>query len=59
MRESSIFGLEFENNVVLFECCLVVLFYPRICLIAKFREKMKMSKLGTKNALFRYFWAGI
>ena len=31
----------------------------RICLIAKFREKTKMSKFGTKNASFGYFWARI
>ena len=34
--------------------------HPRvgqICLIAKFCEKTKISKSGTKNALFRYFWA--
>ena len=22
-------------------------------------KKIKMPKIGTKNALFRYFWAGI
>ena len=33
--------------------------HPRICLLGKFREKMKMPKFGTKNALFEYFWAGI
>ena len=33
--------------------------HPRICLMAKFREKMKMAKFGTKNALFGYFWARI
>ena len=26
--------------------------HPRICLIAKFREIMKMLKFGDKNALF-------
>ena len=31
----------------------------RICLNAKFREKMKMPKFGTKNVLFGYFWTGI
>ena len=30
--------------------------HPRTCLIAKFREKMKMPKFGTKNALFGYLW---
>ena len=33
--------------------------HPRICLIAKFREKTKIPKFGTKNALFGYFWARI
>ena len=31
----------------------------RICLNAKFREKMKMPKFGTKNVLFGYFWTRI
>ena len=31
--------------------------YPRICLFAKFGEKM--PKFGTKNALFGYLWARI
>ena len=30
--------------------------HPRICQIAKFREKMKMPTIGTKNALFSYLW---
>ena len=30
--------------------------HPRICLIATFREKMKMLKFGTENTLFGYFW---
>ena len=29
--------------------------HPRICLIAKFREKSKILKFGTKNAWFGYF----
>ena len=32
---------------------------PRISLIAKFREKPKVPKFGTKNAWFVYFWTGI
>ena len=28
-------------------------------LTAKFWKTIKMPKFGTKNALFRYFWAGI
>ena len=44
MSDLRIFRLEFEN---------------KICLIAKFREKIKTPKFGTKNVLFGYFWAGI
>ena len=35
--------------------------HPRIFLLAKFCEKTKMPKFGTKNALFclMYFWARI
>ena len=33
--------------------------HPWICLIAKFHEKIKIPKIGTKNALFGYFWAEI
>ena len=29
--------------------------HPRICLISKFREKIKTPKLGTKNAFFGIF----
>ena len=32
---------------------------PSICQITKFREKRKMPKFGTKNALFEYLWARI
>ena len=50
-----IFGLEFENNiVVIFEISAL-----RFDLITKFCEKMKMSKFGAKNALFGYFGARI
>ena len=28
--------------------------HPRICLIAKFREKINITKLGNKGALFGY-----
>ena len=31
--------------------------HSRICLIAKFREIIKMPNFGAKNALFVYFWA--
>ena len=37
-----IFGLELERNIVIFEIS-----NPRICLIAKFYQKSKMSYLGT------------
>ena len=30
--------------------------HPRICLIAKYCEIMKMPKFRTKNALFGYLW---
>ena len=33
--------------------------HSQICLIAKFHEKTKMPKFGTKNALFGYFWVRI
>ena len=33
--------------------------HPQISLIAKFREKTKKRKSGTKNALFGYFWPKI
>ena len=46
----SIFELEYENNIVIFD-----IQHTRICLIAKFREKMKMPNVGTKNTLFGYF----
>ena len=47
MSDLGIFELEFGNNIVIFE------------IIAKFRKIIKIPKLGTKNALFGYFWAGI
>ena len=33
--------------------------HPQTCLIAKFFEKTKLLKFGTKNTLFGYFWARI
>ena len=54
MPHLDIFGPKFQKN----NCCISNQ-YPRICLFAKFREKMKMTKFGNKNALFEYFWAGI
>ena len=52
MPNIGIFGLEFSKNY-----CHIWNQYPRIWLNGKLCEKMKMSKFGTKNALFRYFWA--
>ena len=45
------FGLKFKNNIVEFEISSLEFVY-----FGKFREKMKMPKFGTKNALFGYFW---
>ena len=39
-----IFGLESENNIVIFEINTLEFF-----LLQKFREKTRMSKFGTKN----------
>ena len=33
--------------------------HPQICLIAKFRQKMKNIKFGTENTLFGYLWVRI
>ena len=44
MVDLFIFGLEFEKNIVIFSNQ-----QPQICLIAKFFEKTKIPKLGTKN----------
>ena len=35
--------------------CHILNQHPRICLIAKFHEIMKMNKFGTKNASCGYF----
>ena len=45
-----IFGLEFENDFVIFEII------PSSSSVAKFREKTRMPKFGIKNALFGIFW---
>ena len=42
---------------ILKKYCYILNQYPRISLIPKFREMVKMVKFGTKNALFEYFWA--
>ena len=49
MRDSGTFGLEFENNIIIFEISALEF----ACV------KMKVPKLGTKNALFGYFSNGI
>ena len=48
-----IFGLEFENNIVMFEIIISTLSNCKIS------RKMKMPKFGTKNVLFGYFEARI
>ena len=49
-----IFKQEFKKNY-----CQIWNQHPQICLFAKFHEKTKMPKFGTKNAWFVCFWAGI
>ena len=39
--------------------CHILNEHPRLCLIAKFREIVKMPKFGTRNAKFPYFGAVI
>ena len=45
-----ILGLEFPKNY-----CHISNQHPRICLTAKFCEKMKLPEFGTKIALLGYF----
>ena len=52
MPNLGIFGLKLENKIVIFEINILEFF-----LITKFCEVIKMSKFGTKNDLFGYFWA--
>ena len=40
-------------------CCHISNQHPQICLFAKFHEKARMPKFGTKNVWFRYFGAKI
>ena len=49
-----IFRLEFENNIVIFEISTLKFAQVQNC-----EKKTKLPKFGTKNALFRYFWARI
>ena len=48
-----ILELEFKNKIVIFEISPSLT--PQIGEIAKLREAIKMSKFGTKYALFGYF----
>ena len=52
---------DFRNNAIALRIYLLQKIFSRlrICLIPKFREKLKRSKVGTKNALFPYFWVRI
>ena len=52
MPDSGIFGLEFENYILIFEISTLKFVY-----LQNFVKKMKMSKFWTKNVLFGYFWA--
>ena len=47
-------GLEYENNIVIFEISTL-----EFVQFVKFCEKIKMHKFGTKNAFFGYCWARI
>ena len=49
----------FLGKNVLKDYCHIWNQHPQICLFAKFHEKEKISKSGTKNTLFWYFWARI
>ena len=48
---SDIFALEFEKNY-----CHIWNQHPQILVMRKVCEKTKIPKLGSKNALFWYFW---
>ena len=52
MSDLSIFGLEFENNILIFEISPLEFAY-----LQNFVKKNKLSKFETKKALFGYFWA--
>ena len=51
MPDVGVFGLEFENKIVIFEISALKLIW-----FAMFRARIKIPKLGTKNASFGYFW---
>ena len=54
MRDSGNFGLQFEKNY-----CQIWNQHPRICLIAKYHEIVRMPKFGIKSTKFGYFGARI
>ena len=54
MPDLCIFGLEFENNNVIFEISSF-----EVVKLQNFAKKQKCLNLGPKNALFGYFGAGI
>ena len=39
--------------------CRICNQHPPICLIAKFRARIRILKFGTENALFGVFWRAI
>ena len=49
-----IFGVEFQKWY-----CHIWNQHLQICVVARFFEKTKIPKFGTKNALFGYLWARI
>ena len=51
MPDVGVFGLEFENKIVIFEISALKLIW-----FAIFRARIKIPKLGTKNASFGYLW---
>ena len=54
MCDSSIFLAEIWKKY-----CHIWNKHPRICLIAKYHEIMKMANFGTTSTLFGYFWPRI
>ena len=51
------FGIEFQKTNIVFEISTLKFVYAKFC--KSLQNFAKMSKFGTKNALFGYFWAGI
>ena len=54
MSDLGIFGLEFENNMSYLKSAP-----SNLSNWKNFVKEKKLSKFGTENALFGYFWAGI